>query len=67
MEEKQGAAEGDDIERLPADLLAHALSLLPSFRDLSMYEENSSRSTHQFWSALILISSAFEATTGREG
>ncbi|CAN6172671.1 unnamed protein product [Urochloa humidicola] len=30
-----GAAEGD-IERLPADLLAHVLSLLPSFRDLSM-------------------------------
>jgi hypothetical protein len=64
MEEKQGAAEGDDIERLPADLLAHALSLLPSFRDLSMYEENSSR---RLRSALILISSAFEATTGPEG
>ncbi|CAL5036986.1 unnamed protein product [Urochloa decumbens] len=30
-----GAAEGD-IERLPADLLAHVLSLLPSFRDLSI-------------------------------
>ncbi|KAL6898090.1 hypothetical protein ACP4OV_006686 [Aristida adscensionis] len=25
------------VERLPADLLAHVLSLLPSFRDLSMY------------------------------
>jgi len=31
-----GAAEAD-IERLPADLLAHVLSLLPTFRDLSMY------------------------------
>jgi hypothetical protein len=42
MEEKQrhgdgGGAEGD-IERLPTDILAHVLSLLPSFRDLSMYE-----------------------------
>ncbi|RLM55511.1 F-box protein [Panicum miliaceum] len=40
MEQQQrdgdgGAAEAD-IERLPADLLAHALSLLPTFRDLSM-------------------------------
>lgn len=35
-----GAAEAEaDIERLPADLLAHVLSLLPSFRDLSMYHE----------------------------
>lgn len=44
MEDKQndgdggGAAEAE-IERLPADLLAHVLSLLPSFRDLSMYED----------------------------
>jgi hypothetical protein len=31
-----GAAEAD-IERLPVDLLAHILSLLSPFRDLSMY------------------------------
>ncbi|KAK3131693.1 hypothetical protein QOZ80_6AG0510030 [Eleusine coracana subsp. coracana] len=31
-----GGAADADIERLPADLLAHVLSLLPSFRDLSM-------------------------------
>ncbi|KAF8698122.1 hypothetical protein HU200_035637 [Digitaria exilis] len=31
-----GAAAEADIERLPADILAHVLSLLPSFRDLSM-------------------------------
>lgn len=33
-----GAAAAEaDIERLPVDLLAHILSLLSSFRDLSMY------------------------------
>lgn len=31
-----GAVEAD-IERLPVDLLAHILSLLSPFRDLSMY------------------------------
>ncbi|XP_062233530.1 F-box protein At5g67140 isoform X2 [Phragmites australis] len=31
-----GVAAEADIERLPADLLAHVLFLLPSFRDLSM-------------------------------
>ena len=33
-----GAAAAEaDIERLPVDLLAHILSLLSPFRDLSMY------------------------------
>lgn len=30
------AEEEPHVERLPADILAHVLSLLPSFHDLSM-------------------------------
>nr|CAB3469744.1 unnamed protein product [Digitaria exilis] len=43
QQQQQGGGDGGaaaaeaDIERLPADILAHVLSLLPSFRDLSMY------------------------------
>jgi hypothetical protein len=52
MEQHLQLRDGDegDIERLPADLLAHVLSLLPSFRDLSMYEPlaSSDRWIHSF-------------------
>jgi hypothetical protein len=60
MEQQQrdgdgGAAEAD-IERLPADLLAHVLSLLPTFRDLSMYgKAHSLPLSHGFRSASWLM------------
>jgi hypothetical protein len=64
MEEKLRHGDGGgaewDIERLPADLLAHVLSLLPSFRDLSMYEELFPSISIGFAAAVGLIRSAFE-------
>lgn len=47
-----GAAEAD-IERLPVDLLAHILSLLSPFRDLSMYVRTTAASAPT--SLLILL------------